>query len=497
MERAFSNSVAPSWTTEMSAALPEPVPLQPRTVSATSTPNMVAMLSVADIPNLLPGTDTLTASPVLAGIGNTVGSLPAAALLPAAVLIIPDQTSLPATTMSTNDSIATLPSFANSASSRASMTNAPQILVAIPALTSASPNVSAIAPMQTADTQVFLRDLQPRQILETSDSFSPFNLQTESMSYLLPIGRRNPVNAPAFGMTVFENFALPTAPQSAWFGPVALGGTSGATMSADAQLPTPNPTSMPVVSTAFTGLYAMSPAANPTATTETVTPRTPRPEMPSISSVPSLPMVSKPQLLSPGLPGMRHTPGATHAPALVAPVIVRSSPRQVLKGKYTVKTGETLTTIAARFHTSIATLVKLNGGNPAGKIAAGQIIRVPRQDAHMTLDNATVTLYVAPYVTENGYTMVSLRSIVEAKGGFLLWAPKAHKVTAIVNSTNLGVTIGKNKALINDQVYLLPITATLRSERTMVPLRYVVEGLHLDLTYDPVSKSYRLTSITK
>jgi hypothetical protein len=205
------------------------------------------------------------------------------------------------------------------------------------------------------------------------------------------------------------------------------------------------------------------------------------PDVPILSTNTMTPIVHQPSPLVSGLPSTYSQPAATH-------------PLDVLKGSYTVQTSDTLTKIAAHFSTTTVNLVKLNAGLSGGKITAGQKIIVPRQHARLTLDNNDVKVYVSPYVTGSGYTMVSLRSLVEAKGGFLIWTAKTRKVDAWVKNTYLGVTIGKRQAHINKQRVTLPVPATLRRARTMVPIHYVADGLHLDFTYDPSSNTYIMTS---
>jgi hypothetical protein len=90
--------------------------------------------------------------------------------------------------------------------------------------------------------------------------------------------------------------------------------------------------------------------------------------------------------------------------------------------------------------------------------------------------------------------MVPFRSLVQAKGGVIVWLPASQQVNAWVNNNVLGVTIGKREARINSEVYLLPAAAVLRDARTMVPLRFVVKGMNLSMNCDTAKSDITLTS---
>jgi hypothetical protein len=90
--------------------------------------------------------------------------------------------------------------------------------------------------------------------------------------------------------------------------------------------------------------------------------------------------------------------------------------------------------------------------------------------------------------------MVSFRSLIEAKDGFVIWLPKSREANAWIGQTFLGVTIGQRQAKINADRVTMEAAATLQNARTMVPLTFVVEGLGLTMTRDEATNHYRLTS---
>lgn len=188
------------------------------------------------------------------------------------------------------------------------------------------------------------------------------------------------------------------------------------------------------------------------------------------------------------LPQLPATQGATTATKPTA-----TSPLASLNNRYTVQSGDSLHKIARKYGTTTATLQKLNPTIAPEKLAVGTTIAVPRRGAQLTLDNTTLN-GPAPYVAGQGYAMIPMRWVVEAKGGVIVWLPKTQQAQAWVGNTFFGVTIGKKNARLDSSVYMLPVPAAARDERTMVPLRFMADGLKMQMTYDPASNTYSLIS---
>ena len=183
---------------------------------------------------------------------------------------------------------------------------------------------------------------------------------------------------------------------------------------------------------------------------------------------------------------------------LTAPRTIASAPAtnplDGFKTKYTVKSGDTLSKIARALNTTVAKLAQMNPGINVDRLHPGETLVLPRKELHVTVDNRDLAAMPEPYIAGRGYTMVSMRAMVEAKGGVIVWVPKSRQVNAWVGNNAMSVTIGTREARINSQVYLLPISATLRDSRTMVPLRFMMQGMNLSLEYDAASQQYMLTS---
>lgn len=185
-------------------------------------------------------------------------------------------------------------------------------------------------------------------------------------------------------------------------------------------------------------------------------------------------------------------PPAT-AQGSVATTPAPRSPLAAVKNQYTIKAGDTIYQIAQAYGTTVDALLRLNPALSADSLIVGTKINVPRK-AQLLLDDATITDGPAPYIAGAGYTMVSMRALVQNKGGVIVWLPNSREVNAWVNNNYMGVTIGKRAARVNTQVYVLPVAATLRNARTMVPLRFVAKGMKFQISYDATAGVYTLTS---
>ncbi|HEX2949178.1 MAG TPA: Ig-like domain-containing protein [Armatimonadota bacterium] len=192
-------------------------------------------------------------------------------------------------------------------------------------------------------------------------------------------------------------------------------------------------------------------------------------------------------------PVVTPAPKAQQVPAQSSVIV---NPLTKLSGKYTVQNGDTLSKIAQRYSTSSDEIVKLNPSINPAQLVPGDRLNVPRRGTHISLDDKTLAAKPSPYIAGAGYTMVPMRTLVQAKGGVIVWLPKTREVNAWVSNNYMGVTIGKRQARINSEVYILPVAALIRDSRTIVPLRFVARGMNLTLVYDPASKASALTSKT-
>jgi len=161
---------------------------------------------------------------------------------------------------------------------------------------------------------------------------------------------------------------------------------------------------------------------------------------------------------------------------------------------YTTQTDDSLEKIARAFSTTPDELIKLNPTlSPERPLPVNTTLVVPKTEARIYLDETPLIGAVTPFIS-NGYTMVPMRNVIEAKDGIVIWLPKTQEVNAWADNTFMGVKIGHRQARINAESYLLPVAPSLQQERTMVPLRYLMSALDLHVDYNAASGTYYLVS---
>ncbi len=150
-------------------------------------------------------------------------------------------------------------------------------------------------------------------------------------------------------------------------------------------------------------------------------------------------------------------------------------------GSYVVQPGDCLWAIAAAHNVSPAALARLNELADANLIHPGQRLRVPSHE--MYCDGEPLRPDV-PTVVENGRAIVSLRSVVESLGGTVVWEPATREASANACGHQVAVAIGSAEAHVDGTKVNMGAPAALRSDRTVVPLRFLGNALDLGLEYE-------------
>jgi photosystem II stability/assembly factor-like uncharacterized protein len=109
----------------------------------------------------------------------------------------------------------------------------------------------------------------------------------------------------------------------------------------------------------------------------------------------------------------------------------------------------------------------------------------------------TVTLDAAPVLGAGNRTLVPVRAVAEAMGGTVGWDPVTRTASVTVGSNTLELTLGKNTALFNGTATPIDtdpkVVPVIINGRTMLPLRFVVESLGADVSYDQATKTITIT----
>lgn len=87
-------------------------------------------------------------------------------------------------------------------------------------------------------------------------------------------------------------------------------------------------------------------------------------------------------------------------------------------------------------------------------------------------------------VTQNGRVLVPMRAIFEALGANVNFNRSDRSIVANRGETVVRMTLGRRRALVNNQPVRLDVTPIPYGGRTLVPLRFVSEALGASVNYD-------------
>ncbi len=92
-------------------------------------------------------------------------------------------------------------------------------------------------------------------------------------------------------------------------------------------------------------------------------------------------------------------------------------------------------------------------------------------------------------LVQNGRTMVPIRAIIENLGGTVDWSGSENRVTVNYKSHVLKLWLGDYKTLLNDVYKETDVVPQAIRGRTMLPLRFVVESLGLNVEWDGITQT--------
>lgn len=91
------------------------------------------------------------------------------------------------------------------------------------------------------------------------------------------------------------------------------------------------------------------------------------------------------------------------------------------------------------------------------------------------------------------YTLLPIRGIGEALDAKVKWSEKEQKVTITKGKQEIVLYLDSDIAYVNGEEVTLEMPATLKSGRTMVPLRFVMESFDVDVDWDQNTRTVEIT----
>lgn len=112
----------------------------------------------------------------------------------------------------------------------------------------------------------------------------------------------------------------------------------------------------------------------------------------------------------------------------------------------------------------------------------------------VTLDGKSITFPDQDPLEQSGRVMVPVNAILEAMGAEVTWDKTAKTVTAVLNDQTLVLKIGSSTATVNGETLEIDAPAIIQNSRTLVPVRFISEGLGLTVDWDQTAAQVSLTS---
>ncbi|MGF7032743.1 hypothetical protein J2T17_003666 [Paenibacillus mucilaginosus] len=129
---------------------------------------------------------------------------------------------------------------------------------------------------------------------------------------------------------------------------------------------------------------------------------------------------------------------------------------------------------------------------PAAEAQRLEIVMLP-DERRVTVNGKTMELQAAPLIRE-GTTLVPLRFIAEALGTEVQWEASSRSILLSRGEQTIRLTLDQSTALVNGSAVPLEQPPVLWQEVTMVPLRFISERMDQSVSYDPASRTIRITA---
>lgn len=136
----------------------------------------------------------------------------------------------------------------------------------------------------------------------------------------------------------------------------------------------------------------------------------------------------------------------------------------------------------------------LNGTTVFAEQLPGKEIKLQINNKSVTVNNAQQEpLETAPYI-KNDVTLVPIRFISESLDAKVDWNGETQQVTITNGSDKIVLTININEAYVNGSAKQLEVPPEVTNEKTMVPLRFVIESFNLTIRWNEIDKTITIAS---
>lgn len=115
----------------------------------------------------------------------------------------------------------------------------------------------------------------------------------------------------------------------------------------------------------------------------------------------------------------------------------------------------------------------------------------------IVVNGMPVSIDAAPII-RNGRTLLPIRALIETLGGEVVWNSSSRTVNVSLGGRSVSVVVGRNIGHVNGKPVSIDsanaqVVPEIINGRTFLPLRFIAEGLGLDLAWDAGSQTVSLT----
>lgn len=115
------------------------------------------------------------------------------------------------------------------------------------------------------------------------------------------------------------------------------------------------------------------------------------------------------------------------------------------------------------------------------------------EEITLELDGETIVTDVAPLI-ENERTLIPYRALLEAMGGEVSWNQEAQMASATLGSQKVQVTIDNTTGFVNGGIQVMDVPPRIVNNRTLIPLRFVLENLNCSVDWNPDTRTVLINS---
>ncbi|MBR2566129.1 MAG: CotH kinase family protein [Paenibacillus sp.] len=112
----------------------------------------------------------------------------------------------------------------------------------------------------------------------------------------------------------------------------------------------------------------------------------------------------------------------------------------------------------------------------------------------VTLNGNRLTFPDQSPLMQDGRVMIPLNALLEALGAEVEWDKKTKTVTAVLNDQTFVLQIGSSAATVNGETLQMDTPSIIQNNRTLVPVRFISEGLSLKVDWNSNNALVSLTS---